>query len=128
MISEIMSFDVVTLSEVLLYSKYAFSFLFFNCHISGAERTLNNRLLAWKLLLSVQEMNSDWPGVEVTCSAALKFMAENSTATIPGDEDSETYRARLRLSKAKALVQMGHINHLRQAVAVLESVRMMLND
>lgn len=86
---------------------------------------MNNRLLGWKLLLDVQEVMSDWSGVEVTCSATLRFINDNppTPASIPGGEELEVYCARLRLAKAKALVHMGHINHLRQAVDVLKNVR-----
>ncbi|XP_045595970.2 superkiller complex protein 3 [Procambarus clarkii] len=85
----------------------------------GAERVGNN-LLGWKILLNVQEATNDWSGVEVTCKRSLKIMEEDPNVTIPDNEEFEAYRTKLLLMQAKAFVYMGHKNHLRQAVALLE--------
>ncbi|KAG7169340.1 Tetratricopeptide repeat protein 37-like [Homarus americanus] len=85
----------------------------------GAERVGNN-LLPWKILLEIQEATNDWPGVEVSCKKSLKIMEADETITIPDDEGFEAYRTKMMLTQAKAYVIMGHKNHLRQAVDILE--------
>ena len=81
--------------------------------------------MGWELLRSVQEECSDWPGVETSCRKSLAILSSDTTPTIPGAEDPHTYESRLRLLQARALVHMGHKNHLKQAVNVLEQVRSM---
>ncbi|KAK4289500.1 hypothetical protein Pmani_037531, partial [Petrolisthes manimaculis] len=86
----------------------------------GAERGSPN-LLGWRLLLESQASGGDWPGVEVSCRRSLDVMAANPTATVPDDDrDADGYRVYLRLMQARALVNMGHRNHLRQAVDILQ--------
>ena len=89
--------------------------------LTGAERVTNN-LLGWKLLLVVNEASNNWPGVEVTCRKSLEIMANSPKVTIPSGEDLEAYRLKMKLTRAKAFVYMGHDNHLREAVAILEDV------
>ncbi|XP_064110497.1 superkiller complex protein 3-like [Macrobrachium nipponense] len=85
----------------------------------GAERVTNN-LLGWKLLLGANEASNNWPGVEVACKKSLDIMASNAKVAIPGNEEFESYRWRMKLTRAKAFVYMGHDNHLREAVSILE--------
>ncbi|XP_068245666.1 superkiller complex protein 3 [Palaemon carinicauda] len=85
----------------------------------GAERVTNN-LLGWKLLLEANKASNNWPGVEVACKKSLDIMASNAKVAIPGNEDFDSYKWKMKLSRAKAFVFMGHENHLREAVAILE--------
>lgn len=74
------------------------------------------------MLLDVQEASNDWAGAEVTCNKSLTIMAADRNVSVPDDEEFESYQTKLRLTRAKALVHMGHKNHLRQAIAILENV------
>uniref|UniRef100_A0A0P4WDX8 Tetratricopeptide repeat protein 37 n=1 Tax=Scylla olivacea TaxID=85551 RepID=A0A0P4WDX8_SCYOL len=85
----------------------------------GADNVKNN-LIGWELLRSIQEESSDWPGVETSCRKSLAILSSDNTPTIPRGEDPQAYGTQLRLMQARALVHMGHKNHLKQAVTMLE--------
>lgn len=87
----------------------------------GAERVSNN-LLGWRLLLIVQEKINDWPGVEVSCKKIINILNSESKVTLPDNEDAESYSIKMHLMQAKALFYMGHMNHLKQAVAILDKL------
>lgn len=70
----------------------------------------------------VQEKTNDWPGVEVSCKKIINILKSESKVTIPDDEDLESYSIKMHLMQAKALFYMGHVNHLKQAVAILDEV------
>lgn len=71
----------------------------------------------------VQEKINDWPGVEVSCKKIINILNSESKVTLPDNEDSESYSIKMHLMQAKALFYMGHMNHLKQAVAILDKVR-----
>lgn len=85
----------------------------------GADKVKNN-LLGWELLRSIQEESSDWPGLETSCRKSLAILSSDKSCTIPGGENPQTYETKLKLMQARALVYMGHKNHLKQAVNMLQ--------
>lgn len=87
----------------------------------GADNVRNN-LLGWELLRSIQEESSDWPGVETSCRKSLAILSSDRTPTIPSGEDPKAYETKIKLTQARALVHMGHKNHLKQAVNMLQEV------
>lgn len=87
----------------------------------GADNVRNN-LLGWELLRSIQEESSDWPGVETSCRKSLAILSSDRIPTIPSGEDPKAYETKIKLTQARALVHMGHKNHLRQAVNMLQEV------
>ncbi|KAG0717697.1 hypothetical protein GWK47_000849 [Chionoecetes opilio] len=92
-------------------------------HLRLGADNIKNSLMGWELLRSVQEESSDWPGVETSCRKSLAILSGDARPTVPGGEDPQAYETRLRLTQARALVHMGHKNHLKKAVDMLEQVR-----
>lgn len=80
-------------------------------------------MLGWRLLLIVQEKTNDWPGVEVSCKKIINILKAESKVSLPDSEDAESYSIKMHLMQAKALFYMGHMNHLKQAVTILDEVR-----
>ncbi|KAG0717698.1 Tetratricopeptide repeat protein 37 [Chionoecetes opilio] len=89
-------------------------------HLRLGADNIKNSLMGWELLRSVQEESSDWPGVETSCRKSLAILSGDARPTVPGGEDPQAYETRLRLTQARALVHMGHKNHLKKAVDMLE--------
>ncbi|KAK7074327.1 hypothetical protein SK128_021742 [Halocaridina rubra] len=85
----------------------------------GAEHVPNS-LLGWKLLLNVNKDTNNWPGVEVTCKKMLDILSTTPKVSIPGREEREAFIWKLKLMRADAFIHMGHENHLREAVSILE--------
>lgn len=94
---------------------------FYSTYVVGADKVKNN-LLGWELLRSIQEESSDWSGVEISCRKSLAILSNDNSCTIPSGEDPQAYETKLKLTQARALVHMGHKNHLKQAVNMLEEV------
>ncbi|KAF2364216.1 Tetratricopeptide-like helical domain [Trinorchestia longiramus] len=89
---------------------------------SSFSNTAGQPVIWWRLYLEALQKAKDWPTIESTVTRILAILSETGAKWPDSGENVAVTNEKLKLLKAKALMQMGHEKHYALALSILKNL------